>query len=117
MILNSWKEIASHLGCSVRTAQRFEQLGMPVRRPSGHIRSAVIAFTDEVDAWMDRCKARPLGPAASAAPDTEQVRRLRAEMMMLKERMVECRTRSAHLRQRAAQLRGLRPFDEPPLAA
>jgi hypothetical protein len=117
MILNSWKEIASHLGCSVRTAQRLERLGMPVRRPAGHIRSAVVAFTEEVDAWMVRVKTTSSAPIASARPDTEQVRRLRAEMMMLKERMVECRARSAHLRQRAAQLRGLRPFDEPPLAA
>jgi hypothetical protein len=116
MILNSWKEIASYLRCSVRTAQRLERSGMPVRRPAGHLRSAVVAFTDEVDAWMVTGKV-PSGATAASAPDSDQVRRLRAEMMMLKERMVECRARSAHLRQRAAQLRGLRPFDEPPLAA
>ena len=33
MILTSWKEIASHLNYAVRTAQRWEQHGLPVRRP------------------------------------------------------------------------------------
>ena len=33
MMLTSWKEIASHLNCAVRTAQRWERHGLPVRRP------------------------------------------------------------------------------------
>jgi len=53
IILNSWKEIASYMGRGVRTIQRYEmQLGFPVHRPAGKQRSAVLAFTDEIDAWL-----------------------------------------------------------------
>lgn len=52
-ILNSWKEIAQFLGRGVRTVQRWEYLyGMPVHRPAGKSRSAVLAFSDEVEKWL-----------------------------------------------------------------
>jgi len=52
-ILNSWKEIASYMGRGVRTVQRWERhFHLPVHRPAGHDRSAVIAFSDEVDDWL-----------------------------------------------------------------
>jgi CheY-like chemotaxis protein len=52
MILNGWKEIAQHLGRGVRTVQRWEILGLPVRRPRSKSRSAVVAFADELDSWL-----------------------------------------------------------------
>lgn len=52
-LLNSWKEIAKHMGRGVRTVQRYEQyLALPIHRPSGKERSAVLAFTDEIDEWL-----------------------------------------------------------------
>ena len=52
-ILNSWKEIASYLGRGVRTIQRYEEkLGLPVHRPAGRERSAVLAFADELEQWL-----------------------------------------------------------------
>ncbi len=52
-VLNSWKEIASYLGRGVRTVQRYERdLALPVRRPRGTSRSAVIALKEELDAWL-----------------------------------------------------------------
>ena len=56
MILKGWKDIAKYLGCGVRTVQRWEKLGMPVRRPSKGERSAVMAITEELAAWL---KGRP----------------------------------------------------------
>lgn len=51
--LQSWKEIAEYLGRGVRTAQRWEELGLPVRRPQPYSRkSAVYAVTHELDAWL-----------------------------------------------------------------
>src|SRR5262249_55338671 len=51
-VLNSWKEISQYLGRGIRTVQRWEQeLGLPVRRPRGKKRSAVIAIPAELDAW------------------------------------------------------------------
>ena len=54
-ILNGWKEISNHIERGVRTAQRWEALlGMPVHRPALKDRSAVVAFTDELDCWITR---------------------------------------------------------------
>ena len=63
-VLNSWKEVATYLGRGVRTVQRWEQeLGLPVRRPRGKSRSAVIAFKSELDNWLRRAPAEQLAQA------------------------------------------------------
>jgi len=55
-ILNSWKEIARYLERGVRTVQRWERdLQLPVRRPRGKRRSAVLALRKEIDAWLGNC--------------------------------------------------------------
>src|SRR5215831_7201637 len=60
--LNSWKQIARYLGRGVRTVQRWErELALPVRRPRGRPRSAVIALTAEIDAWLERRPQLTLG--------------------------------------------------------
>jgi hypothetical protein len=57
--LSSWKEIAQYFGRGVRTVQRWEErLGMPVRRPHGKSRSAVMAITEELDQWMANASLR-----------------------------------------------------------
>ena len=54
-ILNGWKEISSYVRRSVRTVQRWEaRLGLPVYRPALKDRSAVVAFSDELDHWISR---------------------------------------------------------------
>jgi predicted DNA-binding transcriptional regulator AlpA len=58
-VLHSWKEISNYTGRGVRTIQRYEvQLGFPIHRPAGSPRSAVLAFSDEVDAWLNRSPVR-----------------------------------------------------------
>lgn len=52
MILHGWKDIAKYLGCGVRTVQRWEKLGMPVRRPVGGPRPPVVAISQEIDLWL-----------------------------------------------------------------
>lgn len=55
-LLNSWKEIAVYLNRGVRTVQRWEaEFGLPVRRPAGKRRSAVIALRSELDQWLRSC--------------------------------------------------------------
>lgn len=54
-VLNSWKEIAQYVGRGVRTIQRYERnLSFPVRRVAGRARTSVMAFSDEIDAWLSR---------------------------------------------------------------
>ena len=52
--LQGWKEIATYIDCSVRSAQRLEaELGLPVRRPTEERnRGTVFAFRAELDNWL-----------------------------------------------------------------
>ncbi|HEY1807819.1 MAG TPA: hypothetical protein VGG42_04605 [Acidobacteriaceae bacterium] len=61
-VLTSWKEIAAYLGKGVRTVQRWEKdFGLPVRRPVGSDKSAIIARTRDLDVWIAmRCSTRRL---------------------------------------------------------
>jgi hypothetical protein len=63
--LGSWKEIASHLGTTVRTAQRWEKTEqLPVRRHLHAERHSVYAFVSELEQWR-----------AARGEDTERRRR------------------------------------------
>lgn len=59
-VLTSWKEIARYMGKGVRTVQRWEQdFGLPVRRPQGSNKKAVLARPRDLDAWVAmRCSSR-----------------------------------------------------------
>jgi hypothetical protein len=54
-LLTCWKDIANYLGKGVRTVQRWEtEFGLPVRRPAGvNHKSAVLAHTRDLDAWVE----------------------------------------------------------------
>lgn len=51
-VLNGWKEIARYLDRGVRTVQRWKYYGLPIHCPAGKSRSAIIALTEELDAWV-----------------------------------------------------------------
>jgi hypothetical protein len=59
-VLTSWKDIARYMGKGVRTVQRWEQdFGLPVRRPQGSNKKAVLARPRDLDAWVAlRCTSR-----------------------------------------------------------
>lgn len=70
-VLTSWKDIARYMGKGVRTVQRWEQdFGLPVRRPMGSSKKAVLARPRDLDAWVAmRCASRAElapNPAASS---------------------------------------------------
>ena len=69
-ILNSWKEIAAYLGRGVRTVQRWEaQLDLPVHRPAGKEHGAVLAFSHELDDWLNSCPLRHLSKNGSSSSE------------------------------------------------
>ena len=52
-VLQGWKEIARYMNRGVRTVQRWEAMfGLPVHRPAGRPRSAVLARIEEVEDWL-----------------------------------------------------------------
>ena len=59
-VLTSWKEIARYMGKGVRTVQRWEQdFGLPVRRPLGSNKKAILARPHDLDVWIAlRCSSR-----------------------------------------------------------
>lgn len=66
-VLHSWEEISNYTGRSIRTIQRYEvKLGFPIHRPEGKSRSAVRAFSYEIDAWF--AKAPAIAPVRSVVP-------------------------------------------------
>lgn len=50
-LLSGWKEIAAYMHHGVRTVQRWERIGLPVRRVGNSDRSPVIAVPEELDVW------------------------------------------------------------------
>ena len=51
--LISWKSIAGYFDCDERTAKRWErERGLPVHRMPGGKRSAVYAYSYELDSWL-----------------------------------------------------------------
>ena len=93
-VLSGWKEISTYLGKGVRTVQRYEgEFGLPVRRPAGRPRAAVVATREELDGWVNASPIRAafrlsssIDPAIyrSSAQNIraglQQMTRLRAQM-------------------------------------
>ncbi len=110
-ILNSWKEIAAYIGRGVRTAQRWERdLALPVRRPRGKKRSAVIAVPSEIDAWLRRCPTHDyededrLAEKQSTAPGWEKIRQATHQLFSGTERLQNGALKLRENMQRAATL-------------
>jgi TolB-like protein len=58
--LDSWKEIASHLGRSVRTVRRWEaHEELPVHRQAHRSRATVYGYRSEIDAWQRKRDVEP----------------------------------------------------------
>jgi len=101
--LTSWKEIANYLGKGVRTVQRYEaELGLPVRRPAGKSRAAVMATRAEIDAWVDSSPIRPavqrsVSEMVAHDPQLNEIREGVREMHELRRQMSALRaeTRSS----------------------
>ena len=51
--LNGWKEIGAFFQKNERTVKRWEQRGLPVHRLPGGANTAVFAYADELEAWLN----------------------------------------------------------------
>lgn len=109
-VLNSWKEIAQYLGRGVRTVQRWEAtLALPVRRPHGRGRSAVIAMRSDLDRWLKLCPTRngfENGDGSESKTDLEreEVSRLREKATL--ELVLQSKQLQADMRANRTELLG-----------
>lgn len=94
--LNCWKEIATYLGCGVRTAQRWERnLGLPVRRPNVSEYRIVVAFEDELDKWREMWSKAEVSQAESFAISLDKLEEDIASLQtMVRERAHDGKVRS-----------------------
>ena len=103
VILSGWKEIAQHLRCGLRTAQRWEGQGLPVKRVTRSSRSHVVADSEQLDAWMlhgnvfrhSRC-------ARDLVANLQRAQELKTEIQRTRETL---RLRLAELRKELAAIR------------
>lgn len=80
-VLNSWKEIATYMGRGVRTVQRWESdLGLPVRRPRGKRRSAVVAMSDDLDRWLKNLPEQKLLSNEEHSAEHMQIQALKSDV-------------------------------------
>ena len=92
-LLSGWKEIANYMHQGVRTVQRWEAIGLPVRRVRAKKPSPVIAFAEDLDFW-----ARSLH-----VPVLDTIEELRATISSLEtqiwslKRQLRARNRPAHM--------------------
>jgi hypothetical protein len=63
--LESWKEIAGYLNVTVRTAQRWRDAGLPVRYLGSGPRARVVAYSNELDAWVRQGKYQSASPVTA----------------------------------------------------
>jgi TolB-like protein/Tfp pilus assembly protein PilF len=78
MRLDSWKEIASYLGRSEKTARRWEETeGLPVHRLLHEKRGSVYAYAGELDTWREArraaTKGEPLSVDGAAKLDSPEI--------------------------------------------
>ena len=64
--LQSWKEIATFLGVTVRSVQRWESGGLPVYRQGDGRKARVFAYPDELKQWLEAGGLREREPASEA---------------------------------------------------
>lgn len=120
LILIGWNAIARYLRCSLSSARRREQEGLPVFRVGGSVR----AYGNEIDEWIRNGRFRPAPETAAADELSENVTEgllVRAEgnevgpagIIPLSSRVAELERLVALLRASEAEYREL--FEEAPV--
>jgi tetratricopeptide (TPR) repeat protein len=66
--LNGWKEIGAFFQKNERSVKRWEQRGLPVHRLPGGAKTAVFAFTGELEAWLKGSRGAAAAKDAAEAP-------------------------------------------------
>jgi hypothetical protein len=106
MFLTGWKAIAAHMGAGVRTAQRWEHLGLPVYRPVGDARGPVMAYTEDLEGWIRTRREKRFFdltvPTRQLYEACLRNRELRRQSWELRQ---ELYAQSAELRQRVRHMR------------
>jgi hypothetical protein len=107
-IFSGWKDIAGYMGKGVRTAQRYERdLKLPIRRPAGKSKGAVVALKAEIDSWL--INIPPLEAFGRPVPENRALLRgFTREMMQMRRVRQETRRvceETRRIREQTVQVR------------
>lgn len=102
MLLIGWKEISKYLRFGIRTVQRWERNGLPVKRVNNSPRSPVVADSEELDAWILHRMQLPTGASQELADNRKRARELRLQGQAIRK---ELQDRMAVLRKTLAEAR------------
>lgn len=102
MLLIGWKEISKYLRFGIRTVQRWERNGLPVKRVNNSPRSPVVADSEELDAWILHRMQLPTGASQELADNRKRARELRLQGQEIRKELQE---RMAVLRKTLAEAR------------
>ena len=80
VILTGWKQISKHLGYGVRTVQRWEHQGLPVKRIGNNPHSPVVADSDQLDGWLLRGLNVPPNAPRNVRDVLQRAQELRREV-------------------------------------
>jgi hypothetical protein len=105
VILTGWKAIAKHLGYGIRTLQRWESHGLPVKRVNNSPRSPVVADSQELEAWILHRMQHPKGAAQQLADNLVLTQKLRREAQEIRKQL---RDKLDALRKTLAESRAIR---------
>jgi hypothetical protein len=89
--LTGWNEIGEYLGKGVRTVQRWEHQGLPVRRSGEGRKATVLALPEELDAWVQNQKLR----SGSNVSVDQTIKALRTENANLQRQLKAAHDREA----------------------
>ena len=104
MILSGWKQIAQYLKCGIRSAQRWQRIGLPVKRLYVGRRSPVLADSEQIDLWLKDGNLRHLNNdelLANRQRNRELVSQVQHSRQTLRERMADLRKEVAALRHKS----------------
>ncbi len=100
-LLSSWKEIATCLNRGVRTVQRWEACGLPVRRPAGAETNVVMAVESDLHEWLRNSKNN----RALMGVDREQLQMLSTRLAIVKEKIRQIDVRLTELQLRLERIK------------
>jgi len=87
VILTGGKEISEHLRYGVRTVQRWERNGLPVKRVNNSPRSPVAADSEQLDAWILHRIELPPGAPRQRTDSLQRTRELRRESQEIRKEL------------------------------
>ena len=108
-VLSSWKDVAAHLGKSVRTVQRWEtELRLPIHRPDKRQQRIILAYPEELKQWVGaKLAAANRDGSKSHQRLEENTSRLKAQLRRLQSLSETLQRRTAASLDRAERTRSL----------